>query len=163
MFCDSNINVFIGGGYASSSGRGSSGSGSACSSSPAREEEVDSVQQNADDDDEDEDEMEENDEDEDLHMELEEDEGTSNAAGKTSNGLPFYDFDYMILFLMTFPGKKKDEEMDSQHFATLERLRQTQRQDYLRGAVSGSVQATDRLMKELRDIYRSDSSKKGKF
>ncbi|KZS01471.1 Ubiquitin-conjugating enzyme E2 Q2 [Daphnia magna] len=44
--------------------------------------------------------------------------------------------------------------MDSQHFATLERLRQTQRQDYLRGAVSGSVQATDRLMKELRDIYR---------
>lgn len=51
--------------------------------------------------------------------------------------------------------------MDSQHFATLERLRQTQRQDYLRGAVSGSVQATDRLMKELRDIYRSDSSKKG--
>ena len=53
--------------------------------------------------------------------------------------------------------------MDSQHFATLERLRQTQRQDYLRGAVSGSVQATDRLMKELRDIYRSDSSKKGKF
>ena len=51
--------------------------------------------------------------------------------------------------------------MDSQHFATLERLRQTQRQDYLRGAVSGSVQATDRLMKELRDIYRSDSSKRG--
>ncbi|EFX74065.1 hypothetical protein DAPPUDRAFT_215319 [Daphnia pulex] len=84
----------------------------------------------------DEDEMEENDEDEDLHMELEEDEGTS---------------------------KKKEEEMDSQHFATLERLRQTQRQDYLRGAVSGSVQATDRLMKELRDIYRSDSSKKGVY
>ena len=53
--------------------------------------------------------------------------------------------------------------MDSQHFATLERLRQTQRQDYLKGAVSGSVQATDRLMKELRDIYRSDSSKRGNF
>ena len=60
-----------------------------------------------------------------------------------------------------FADKKKEEEMDSQHFATLERLRQTQRQDYLRGAVSGSVQATDRLMKELRDIYKSDSSKKG--
>lgn len=60
-------------------------------------------------------------------------------------------------------GKKKEEEMDSQHFATLERLRQTQRDDYLRGAVSGSVQATDRLMKELRDIYRSDSSKKGMY
>ena len=29
------------------------------------------------------------------------------------------------------------------------------------GAVSGSVQATDRLMKELRDIYRSQSFKGG--
>ena len=27
--------------------------------------------------------------------------------------------------------------------------------------MSGSVLATDRLMKELRDIYRSDSYKKG--
>nr|CAG4641799.1 EOG090X0867 [Eurycercus lamellatus] len=131
------------GGYASSSGRGSSGSGSACSSSPAREEEVDSGQQNAEDEedeDNDEDEMEDSDEGDDLNMELEEDEGTSNAS-----------------------GKKKEEEMDSQHFATLERLRQTQRQDYLRGAISGSVQATDRLMKELRDIYRSESSKKGVY
>lgn len=31
------------------------------------------------------------------------------------------------------------------------------------GAVSGSVQATDRLMKELRDIYRSPSFKGGKY
>ena len=60
-----------------------------------------------------------------------------------------------------FADKKKEEEMDSQHFATLERLRQTQRQDYLRGAVSGSVQATDRLMKELRDKFRSDNCKNG--
>jgi ubiquitin-conjugating enzyme E2 Q len=52
--------------------------------------------------------------------------------------------------------------MDTEHLATLERLRQNQRQDYLKGSVSGSVQATDRLMKELRDIYRSDSFKKGK-
>lgn len=51
--------------------------------------------------------------------------------------------------------------MDMEHLATLERLRQNQREDYLKGSVSGSVQATDRLMKELRDIYRSDSFKKG--
>lgn len=51
--------------------------------------------------------------------------------------------------------------MDAEHSNMLERLRQNQRQDYLRGHVSGSVQATDRLMKELRDIYRSDSFKKG--
>lgn len=31
----------------------------------------------------------------------------------------------------------------------------------VQGAVSGSVQATDRLMKELRDIYRSQSFKGG--
>jgi len=119
----------------SSSGRGSS----ACSSSPARDEDVDGIQQNVDEDEDDDDDM-DDDEDEDLQMELEEDEGTSNASGKV-----------------------KEEEMDSQHFATLERLRQTQRQDYLKGAVSGSVQATDRLMKELRDIYRSDSSKRGVY
>lgn len=29
--------------------------------------------------------------------------------------------------------------------------------------MSGSVQATDRLMKELRDIYRSPSFKGGKY
>lgn len=70
--------------------------------------------------------------------------------------------------------------MEVEHLETLERLRQSQRQDYLKvycffyfvlscrwnhfncalqGSVSGSVQATDRLMKELRDIYRSDSFK----
>uniref|UniRef100_A0A182F876 UBIQUITIN_CONJUGAT_2 domain-containing protein n=1 Tax=Anopheles albimanus TaxID=7167 RepID=A0A182F876_ANOAL len=55
------------------------------------------------------------------------------------------------------------DEMEVEHLATLERLRQTQRQDYLKGSVSGSVQATDRLMKELRDIYRSDSFKNNMY
>ncbi|XP_053690533.1 ubiquitin-conjugating enzyme E2 Q2 isoform X2 [Sabethes cyaneus] len=59
------------------------------------------------------------------------------------------------------PSKK--DEMEVEHLATLERLRQTQRQDYLKGSVSGSVQATDRLMKELRDIYRSDSFKSNMY
>lgn len=62
---------------------------------------------------------------------------------------------------MTFATILKGDEMALEHLATLERLRQNQRQDYLKGSVSGSVQATDRLMKELRDIYRSDSFKKG--
>lgn len=76
--------------------------------------------------------------------------------------------------------------MDMEHLATLERLRQSQRQDYLKvhfdnqspyfsfnnvihdfafaqGSVSGSVQATDRLMKELRDIYRSESFKSNMY
>lgn len=33
----------------------------------------------------------------------------------------------------------------------------------LQGAVSGSVQASDRLMKELREIYRSQSYKMGTY
>ncbi|XP_055602678.1 ubiquitin-conjugating enzyme E2 Q2-like isoform X2 [Uranotaenia lowii] len=57
----------------------------------------------------------------------------------------------------------KKDEMEVEHLATLERLRQSQRQDYLKGSVSGSVQATDRLMKELRDIYRSDSFKSNMY
>lgn len=57
----------------------------------------------------------------------------------------------------------KKDEMEVEHLATLERLRQNQRQDYLKGSVSGSVQATDRLMKELRDIYRSDSFKNNMY
>ncbi|XP_017782523.1 PREDICTED: ubiquitin-conjugating enzyme E2 Q2 [Nicrophorus vespilloides] len=56
-------------------------------------------------------------------------------------------------------GRAKNEEMGVEHLATLERLRQNQRKDYLKGSVSGSVQATDRLMKELRDIFRSESFK----
>lgn len=52
--------------------------------------------------------------------------------------------------------------MDAEHQNMLERLRQNQRQDYLKGQVYGSVQATDRLMKELRDIYRSETFKKSK-
>jgi len=55
------------------------------------------------------------------------------------------------------------DEMELEHLATLERLRQTQRQDYLKGSVHGSVQATDRLMKELRDIYRSESFKNNMY
>ena len=71
--------------------------------------------------------------------------------------IPFF----FHFFFLCSPDKNKDEGISSEHTATLERLRQNQRQDYLRGSVSGSVQATDRLMKELREVYRSESFKKG--
>jgi ubiquitin-conjugating enzyme E2 Q len=57
---------------------------------------------------------------------------------------------------------KEKEGLETEHIATLERLKANQRQDHLQGTVTGSVQASDRLMKELRDIYRSDTFKKGK-
>lgn len=53
----------------------------------------------------------------------------------------------------------KDDGIAVEHLATLERLRQSQRQEHTNGSVVGSVQATARLMKELRDIYRSDAVK----
>uniref|UniRef100_A0A8D0GDH2 Ubiquitin conjugating enzyme E2 Q1 n=1 Tax=Sphenodon punctatus TaxID=8508 RepID=A0A8D0GDH2_SPHPU len=59
-------------------------------------------------------------------------------------------------------GKKaEDDGIGKENLAILEKIKKNQRQDYLNGAVSGSVQATDRLMKELRDIYRSPSFKGG--
>ncbi|XP_063170010.1 ubiquitin-conjugating enzyme E2 Q2 isoform X2 [Candoia aspera] len=59
-------------------------------------------------------------------------------------------------------GKKsEDDGIEKENLAILEKIRKNQRQDHLNGAVSGSVQASDRLMKELRDIYRSQSYKTG--
>ena len=58
---------------------------------------------------------------------------------------------------------RQEEEIHTEHIQVLERLKAKQRGEYLKGAVSGSVQATDRLMKELRDIYRSPSFKSGAY
>uniref|UniRef100_A0A8C1DBM1 E2 ubiquitin-conjugating enzyme n=1 Tax=Cyprinus carpio carpio TaxID=630221 RepID=A0A8C1DBM1_CYPCA len=59
-------------------------------------------------------------------------------------------------------GKKsEDDGIEKENLAVLEKIRKNQRQDHLNGAVSGSVQASDRLMKELREIYRSQSYKNG--
>jgi ubiquitin-conjugating enzyme E2 Q len=58
-------------------------------------------------------------------------------------------------------SKEDLDGIDTENVMVLERLKQTQRLDYERGSVSGSVQATDRLMKELREIYRSNSFKQG--
>ena len=44
----------------------------------------------------------------------------------------------------------------------LERVRMNTRKEYLEGGGTSSVRATDRLMRELQDIYRSRSHKDGK-
>jgi len=51
--------------------------------------------------------------------------------------------------------------VEVQYLDTLKRLHDNQHQDHLKGNVAGSFQATNRLMKELRDIYKSDSYKEG--
>lgn len=53
--------------------------------------------------------------------------------------------------------------MSPEGLQTLEKLKAMQRQQHLTGVPTGSITATDRLMKELRDIYRSDNYKKGKI
>jgi len=58
---------------------------------------------------------------------------------------------------------RQDEDLNTEHLQVLERLKANQRRDYMKGTVSGSVQATDRLMKELRDIYRSPNFKSGAY
>lgn len=54
-------------------------------------------------------------------------------------------------------------ELNREGKEMLERLRRVQREQHLQGAVQGSIGATDRLMKELKDIYRSDHFKKGSY
>ncbi|XP_019495700.1 PREDICTED: ubiquitin-conjugating enzyme E2 Q2 isoform X3 [Hipposideros armiger] len=72
------------------------------------------------------------------------------------------DLDHYEMKEEPISGKKsEDEGIEKENLAILEKIRKTQRQDHLNGAVSGSVQASDRLMKELRDIYRSQSYKTG--
>merc|ERR1711936_85460 len=58
---------------------------------------------------------------------------------------------------------RQDDDLGTEHLQVLERLKANQRRDYMKGTVSGSVQATDRLMKELRDIYRSQNFKSGAY
>lgn len=86
----------------------------------------------------DEEEDDDDDDDEDIHIEMD-DEPAQLATGKKEDGL------------------------SSEHFAKLEKLRQLQRDSYMKGVTYGSVQATDRLMKELREVYKSDSFKNGVF
>ncbi|CAH0399529.1 unnamed protein product [Chilo suppressalis] len=71
--------------------------------------------------------------------------------------------DDLPLEMVDDAGRSNKDDMETEHLATLERLRQNQRADYLSGSVSGSLQATDRLMKELRDIYRSHSFKNNMY
>jgi len=60
-------------------------------------------------------------------------------------------------------SKDEYDGIDTVNLLTLERLKQAQQQEYIQGTTSGSVQATDRLLKELREIYRSDNFKNGTY
>lgn len=120
--------------------------------------------------------------DEDLQLEVDDANNTSKVS-ETDENMYNQLSNYHSLFFWIPPIQ---DDMEVEHLATLERLRQTQRQDYLKvsptcnlsgsinvklipiltnlkGSVYGSIQATDRLMKELRDIYKSDSFKNNMY
>lgn len=59
--------------------------------------------------------------------------------------------------------KSREDGLSSEQHAKLEKLRQIQRDSYVNGAPRGSVQANDRLMKELREVYKSESFKSGVY
>ncbi|XP_070543593.1 ubiquitin-conjugating enzyme E2 Q2-like [Ptychodera flava] len=98
---------------------------------------------------------------EDIEMELDEDEEEEEEEQQDMEDcLDHYEMEEEP---SNSSAESKDEDIDSRNMEILERIKMNQRKDYLKGAVSGSVQATDRLMKELRDVYRSDSFKKGVY
>lgn len=125
----------------SSTSTSSSMSTSSYTSNYATEPELITIDDDDDGDDEDDkedDDEDEDDDDEDIHIEMD-DEPAQMAI------------------------KSKEDGLSSEHHAKLEKLRQIQRDNYMKGAPYGSVQATDRLMKELREVYKSDSYKRGVF
>uniref|UniRef100_A0AAY4CFM3 E2 ubiquitin-conjugating enzyme n=1 Tax=Denticeps clupeoides TaxID=299321 RepID=A0AAY4CFM3_9TELE len=90
------------------------------------------------------------------------DEVTSEEEEEEEMGEDIEDLDHYEMKEEEPVGKKsEDDGIEKENLAILEKIRKNQRQDHLNGAVSGSVQASDRLMKELREIYRSQSYKTG--
>lgn len=57
----------------------------------------------------------------------------------------------------------QDDDLLPEGREILNRVSHVQRQQHLKGAASGSITASDRLMKELREIYRSNNYKSGNF
>ncbi|KAH7716812.1 CBN-UBC-25 protein [Aphelenchoides avenae] len=56
-----------------------------------------------------------------------------------------------------------NDDVAPEGLEVLTRVSRAQREQHLSGKATGSVTASDRLMKELRDIYRSDNYKNGVF
>ncbi|CAB3408032.1 unnamed protein product [Caenorhabditis bovis] len=59
------------------------------------------------------------------------------------------------------PRSSQDEGVPKEGLDMLDKVSRVNRQQHLDGKVKGSVTATDRLMKEIRDIYRSEHFKSG--
>jgi len=64
----------------------------------------------------------------------------------------------------TEQAKKEDQGISQENQKVLTKIKQQQRQKHVRGTLTtGSIQASDRLMKELRELYKSEALKKGQI
>lgn len=61
------------------------------------------------------------------------------------------------------PTAQQDVGVPQEGLDMLDKVSRVNRQQHLDGKVQGSVTATDRLMKEIRDIYRSEHYKNGVY
>ncbi|CAJ0596378.1 unnamed protein product [Cylicocyclus nassatus] len=61
------------------------------------------------------------------------------------------------------PHGSTDDDVSPEGKEMLEKITRSTRQQHLNGNIQGSVTATDRLMKEMRDIYRSEHFKNGVY
>lgn len=68
-------------------------------------------------------------------------------------------------FEAEFVSQSQDKDgLDNEQRATLDKLKTNQQaQSTTKGSTFGSIQASDRLMKELKEIYRSDTFKAGNY
>ncbi|BFZ01641.1 hypothetical protein BsWGS_04675 [Bradybaena similaris] len=73
-----------------------------------------------------------------------------------------YDMDEEVHTPAEGEEEQEGDAINPENLDVLNKLKEKRRQSYLKGsAPAGSVQASDRLMKELRDIYKSESFKNG--
>ncbi|KAK5970242.1 Ubiquitin--protein ligase [Trichostrongylus colubriformis] len=61
------------------------------------------------------------------------------------------------------PHGSTDDDVSPEGKEMLEKITRSTRQQHLNGNIQGSVTATDRLMKEMRDIYKSEHFKNGVY
>jgi hypothetical protein len=65
---------------------------------------------------------------------------------------------------MEFCVSSSQPELDGiskENWSLLEKVKSVQRNEHMKGSRFGSPMANDRLMKELRDIFRSDNYRNG--
>ncbi|CAD5206681.1 unnamed protein product [Bursaphelenchus okinawaensis] len=96
--------------------------------------------------------------------ELSEEKDEGNGSDIESTGDEDMEEDMMCEMEEQDPrASRQAEEIAPEARDVLNRVTNVQRQQHLQGTATGSVTASDRLMKELKEIYRSENYKNGVY